>query len=153
MAKKYKQFKQGIYKPIYPQKVNNEGSINYRSSLELKLMIWCDKNARVVEWGSENVIVPYISPVDNRVHRYLVDFYIKVKENTKIIKYLIEIKPKNQTIPPKPSKRKKESTVIYEQAMWAINQAKWKAAKQFANNNGMKFMIITELDLETLNGK
>ena len=43
--------------------------------------------------------------------------------------------------------------VRHELAMWAINQAKWKAAKQFANNNGMKFMIITELDLETLNGK
>lgn len=147
----YKQFKQGYYKPIHPHKCTNTGSIQYRSGLERNFMIWCDKNAKVLEWGSENVIIPYLSPVDQKVHRYFVDMYIKMKEVDRIGKYLVEIKPYKQTIAPVPSKRKKESTVIYEQATWLINQAKWDAARQFAVKHGMKFIIITDEDIEKMN--
>ena len=113
-------------------------------------MVWADKNARVVEWGSENVVIPYVSPIDEKIHRYFMDLYIKIKENNTIKKYLVEIKPDKQTRAPKASKKKKESTVIYEQATWAVNQAKWEAAKQFAKKYNMDFIIITELDLEKM---
>lgn len=147
----YSKFKQGIYKPIYPRKCTNAGQIQYRSWLERNFMVWCDKNVNVIEWGSENVIIPYISPIDNRVHRYFVDAYIKLQERDKIRKYLVEIKPYKQTLPPTESKRKKESTVIYEHATWAINNAKWEAARQFAQKHGMKFIIITDEDLKNVN--
>lgn len=142
-----KPYKQGIYRPIYPSKCKNSGSITYRSNLERLFMIWCDKNARVVEWGSENVIIPYISPVDEKVHRYFMDMYVKIREKDTVKKYLVEIKPDKQTRAPKVSKKKKESTIIYEQATWAVNQAKWEAAKQFAKKYNMDFIIITEIDL------
>ena len=57
-------------------------------------MVYCDKNENILEWGSEEVVVPYHSPIDNRYHRYFPDFYIKVRESTgKIKKMIIEIKP------------------------------------------------------------
>lgn len=152
-SKKYRPYKQGIYRPIYPEKCKNSGSITFRSSLEYRFMVWCDKNAYVMEWGSENVIIPYISPVDGKVHRYHVDMYVKIRENDKIRKCLVEIKPENQTQPPTVSKRKKKTTVIYEQITWSVNQAKWDAAKQFAKKYDMDFLIITDRDLKNLYSK
>ena len=65
-------------------------------------MVYCDKNDKILEWGSEEIALPYRSPVDNRVHRYFPDFYIKVQENTGRVKtYLIEVKPLKQTQKPK----------------------------------------------------
>ena len=62
-------------------------------------MIYCDTNEKILEWGSEEIIVPYRSPVDNRYHRYFPDFYVKVKDkNGKIKKMIIEIKPYKQCI-------------------------------------------------------
>ena len=64
-------------------------------------MVYCDKNDKILEWGSEEIALPYRSPVDNRVHRYFPDFYIKVQENTGHVKtYLIEVKPLKQTQKP-----------------------------------------------------
>ena len=43
----------------------------------------------ILEWGSEEIVLPYRSPIDNKVHRYYPDFYIKVRESTgKIKRYL-----------------------------------------------------------------
>ena len=81
-------------------------NIIYRSSWELKFMKYCDLNDSILEWGSEEVVIPYRSPLDNRIHRYFVDFYIKVEDmNGQIKKYLIEVKPKRQTAPPPKPKR------------------------------------------------
>ena len=106
-------------------------NIVYRSLWELKFMKWCDSNVSVLEWGSETVIVPYISPIDNKVHRYFVDFYIKIKnKNNTIEKYLIEIKPEKYTKPPDiPSKKTKR--FIDEVFQYGVNDAKWKAAFEF----------------------
>ena len=94
-------------------------------------MVWCDKNAGVLEWGSEEIVIPYISPIDSRRHRYFPDFYIKVKNQYgKIDKYIIEIKPKYQVNGPKPGKRKTK-TYINEVKTYAVNQAKWKAAEEY----------------------
>ena len=121
-------------------------NIVYRSLWELKFMKWCDSSVSVVEWGSETVIIPYISPIDNKVHRYFVDFYIKVRTKANSIeKYLIEIKPEKFTKPPEiPKKRTKR--FIDEVFQYGVNDAKWKAAFEFCKDRNMKFVILTEKD-------
>lgn len=144
--KKYKQFRQGIYKPVNPYKYEGATFPRYLSSWELKFFKWCDRNPHVIKWSSENVCIPYISPVDGKMHRYFVDNVVHVKDGDKIVKYLIEIKPHKQTQPPKTHGNKKRTTVIYEQATWSINQAKWAAAKAWADKNRYIFQIVTEKD-------
>lgn len=135
----------GIYRANNPNKYKgNPMNIIYRSLWELKFMKFCDNNPSVIEWGSEEVVIPYRSPIDGRVHRYYVDFYIKVLTKTgELKKYLIEIKPKNQTAPPPPTKRQ---TKLYKDKVLTFikNQAKWQAANNFCETRQMKFLILTE---------
>ena len=127
-------------------------NIVYRSLWELRFMKWCDKNQSVEEWGSETVIVPYISPVDRKAHRYFVDFYVKVRnKNGTLQKYLIEIKPERFTKPPAIPK-KKTKRFIDEVFQYSVNDAKWKAAFEFCKDRNMTFMILTEKDLGIING-
>ena len=127
-------------------------NIVYRSLWELRFMKWCDKNQSVEEWGSETVIVPYISPIDRQAHRYFVDFYVKVRnKNGTLQKYLIEIKPERFTKPPAIPK-KKTKRFIDEVFQYSVNDAKWKAAFEFCKDRNMTFMILTEKDLGIING-
>jgi hypothetical protein len=127
-------------------------NIVYRSLWELRFMKWCDKNQSVEEWGSETVIVPYISPIDRKAHRYFVDFYVKVRnKNGSLQKYLIEIKPERFTKPPAIPK-KKTKRFIDEVFQYSVNDAKWKAAFEFCKDRNMTFMILTEKDLGIING-
>lgn len=110
-------------------------------------MKYCDNNPSVLEWGSEEVVIPYLSPVDGKVHRYFVDFYMKIQESSgRIKKYLIEIKPLKFTQPPEIPKRRTRQ-FIQEVYTWGVNQAKWKAAQNFCEDRGWKFEIITEKEL------
>ena len=138
----------GKYYPSYPKKYKGDPTnIIYRSLWERKFMVYCDKNEKILEWGSEEIALPYRSPVDNRVHRYFPDFYIKVREKGgKIKKYVIEIKPKKQCVEPKVQKRKTKS-YVYEVCEYAKNQAKWKAAREFCEDRQWEFKIITEDEL------
>ena len=115
----------GRYRPSNPKKYKgNPSNIVYRSLWERKFMVYCDNHTKILEWGSEEIMLPYRSPIDNKIHRYFPDFYIKVKEsNGKIKRYIIEIKPKKQTIEPKVKKRKTKG-YIYEVYEYAKNQAK-----------------------------
>lgn len=123
-------------------------NIIYRSSWELKFMKYCDLNKNILEWGSEEIVIPYRSPLDGRIHRYFVDFYIKVKNvDGDIQKYLIEVKPKKQTKAPKIQK-KMTKKYVYEVTEYAKNQAKWDAAKEFCEDRNYKFMLITEDELK-----
>ena len=137
----------GKYKPSYPQKYKGDPTnVIYRSLWERKFMVYCDKNENVLEWSSEEIALPYKSPLDNRIHRYFPDFYIKVKEGNKIQKYLVEIKPKRQVSEPKVPKRKTKG-YIYEMKEYVKNQAKWKSAQEFCEDRQWKFKIMTEDDL------
>lgn len=138
----------GKYKPSYPKKYKGDpNNIIYRSLWERRFMKYCDLNENILEWGSEEIALPYVSPVDNRVHRYFPDFYIKVKESTgQIKKYLIEIKPKKQTIPP-PKPKRQTKGYLYEVVEYAKNQAKWKSAQEFCEDNQWEFKVLTEDDL------
>lgn len=107
-----------------------------------------DAHPDVLEWSSEEIIIPYISPIDNRMHRYFPDFYIKRKGiDGKIECMLIEVKPFNQTKPPtilkKPTRR-----YITEVQQYGINTSKWKYAEAYCADRGWKFVIITEKDLD-----
>ena len=135
----------GRYTPKNPQKYKgNPRGIIYRSSWERKMMVYCDTNKAILEWGSEEVIIPYLSPRDGRIHRYFPDFYIKVKQsNGTIKKFIIEVKPKNQCVPPAES-RKKTKRWYKEVKTWSINSAKWKYATEWCTNNDMEFKILTE---------
>lgn len=144
----YKATYKGRYRVINPSKYRGDSQdVTYRSSWELKFMKWCDTNPSVLEWGSETIIIPYISPVDNRVHRYFVDFYIKVQDrNGKINRYLVEIKPAKFTKPPEIPARKTRR-FVQEVFQYGTNQAKWKAADEYCIERSMKFLVLTEIDL------
>ena len=138
----------GKYQPSYPQKYKGDPTnIIYRSLWERKFMVYCDLNQNIIEWGSEEIALPYRSPLDNRVHRYFPDFYIKVKESNGILKkYLIEIKPKRQTTPP-PKPQRQTKKYLYEAYEYAKNQAKWEAAKEWCADRGYEFKVLTENEL------
>lgn len=136
------------YKPVNSSKyLGDPTNIVMRSSWETKFAIWCDKNPAVLQWSSEETIVPYISPIDNRYHRYFIDFKIKVKTSNGSIKtYLVEIKPDSQTRPPVPPS-KKTKRYITEVMTWGVNESKWKAAEMYAKERGWEFIVLTEYHL------
>ena len=141
-------YHQGRFHPQNPQKYKGDvNNIIYRSSWELKFMQWCDRNENIMEYGSEEFWIPYVSPVDNRVHRYFPDFIIKVKESNEEIKtYVIEVKPKRQTVPPKQKSRVTKS-YLYEVQTYAVNQSKWNAADEWCKDHRLEFKVITENEL------
>ena len=138
----------GKYYPTSPHKYKGDPTnITFRSLWERKFMVYCDSNANVLEWASEEISIDYVSPVDRRPHRYFPDFYMKVKEtNGKIKNYVIEVKPAKQTKPPKKPKRQTKG-YIREAYEYAKNQAKWKMAKEFCADRQWEFKVVTEKEL------
>lgn len=138
---------QGRYRLINPSKYKGErGNIQYRSSWELKMMRYLDMTENVLEWSSEEIVIPYLSPLDKKFHRYFTDFYAKVKESSgDIKKYIIEVKPRSQRIKPKKSKNKIK--YIKEVKTYAVNQAKWEAAEMWCKKYGYIFRVFDETDL------
>ena len=145
--KKFSQYRQGTYTPKHTDKYIGKSLPRYLSSWELKFFRWCDDNNNVVKWSSENIVIPYLNPLDGKIHRYIVDNTIHLKEGDDIVKYLIEIKPKKQTRKPTSHGNKKKSTIIYENVEYVRNQSKWKAARGWCDKNNYKFQILTEDDL------
>jgi hypothetical protein len=145
MARNYKQ---GIYTPKNPSKYKgNASNIVYRSSWELRVFKWMDDNPSVLEWASEECVIPYKSPVDNRLHRYFPDIWAKVKGvDGRTKTYLLEIKPEYQANEPK-VKKKITKQYITEVCTYAINQAKWKAAREYCMDRKWEFKVLTEKDL------
>jgi len=135
----------GLFRPKNPQKyVGDPNNIVYRSSWECRVMDWLDRNRDIISWASEELIVPYISPVDNRVHRYFPDFLVKARNKEGQLKTLmIEVKPKKQTQPPM-QQRRITKQYITEVTTWGVNQAKWKAAEEYCLDRGWQFKIMTE---------
>lgn len=132
------------YTPIFPEKYTGDPSnIIMRSSWETKFALWCDKNPSVLKWSSEETVVPYRCPTDDRIHRYFIDFKIQVSTG-KV--YLVEVKPAAQCQPPVfPGRRTQR--YLTESVTFIKNQAKWKAANEYAKDRGWEFKIITEKEL------
>ena len=140
-------FTQGIYKVINRSKYTcNPNNATYRSSWELSYMFKLDTDPNVLEWSSEETILPY-RDVNGVVRRYFVDFKVKRKVGEEVITELIEIKPYKETQPPVLTEGKKTKTKIREILTWDINQRKWEAARKFCEKKGWNFKIITEYEL------
>ena len=138
----------GKYSPTSPHKYKGDPTnITFRSLWERKFMVYCDSNANVLEWNSEEIAIDYVSPVDHRKHRYFPDFYMKVRESDgSIKKYVIEVKPLKQCSPPKKPKRQTKR-YINEAYTYAINQTKWKEAREYCADRQWQFKVITEKEL------
>jgi len=139
---------QGRFHPQFPEKyMGDTSNIVYRSSWELHFLRWCDRNDAVLKYAAEEFSIPYVSPVDNRTHRYYPDGIVQIKHrNGEIKRYIIEIKPARQCVEPKKPARMTK-TFIAEAKTYAVNQAKWQAASEFAKDNGIEFKVLTENDL------
>ena len=145
MRKRYK----GKYKIKNPNKyLGNPTNIIYRSLMERRFMEWCDSNDKCYKWSSEEVVIPYISPIDNKQHRYFPDFLIQTPKGW----FLIEVKPLTQSRPPKKLvvenlELKKKRRYIKSVQTWLVNEAKWKAATKVCEKKGWSFQILTEKQL------
>lgn len=141
----------GKFKPKNPAKYMGDSSnIIYRSLWEFKLMRYLDVHPKVLNWGSEELVIPYRSPIDGKIHRYFPDFIVKqINKNGIKETIVIEVKPKYQTVPPDVSKKntpkgRVSRAYLNEVKTWGINQAKWKAAEDYCENRGWTFQIMHE---------
>jgi len=137
----------GTFAPKNPLKYKGDAkNIIYRSLWELRVMKYLDDNVRVIWWASEELAIPYKSPVDQKIHRYFPDFIVKLQQKDGSIKtFILEVKPAAQTKQPK--QRKQTKRFITESITYAINQEKWRAADLFCKEHGWQFKIITEKEL------
>lgn len=145
-------YKQGYFKPVYPEKYIGSIPIIYRSSWERKFMIWCDTNPKIIKWSSESIEIKYFLKKDNSIHRYYPDFwFMSQQEDGSTKKFLVEIKPKSHLQKPEWPKKQTQNAIksfnfLAEQYLKNID--KYSAAKQYCQQQGWEFIIITE---DTLN--
>jgi hypothetical protein len=137
----------GRFRPKNPQKYKGDAeNVIYRSTWELRVMKYLDENPAVIWWASEEIAIPYVSPIDNKVHRYFPDFIVRMRRRDGSEKTsMLEVKPYKQT--QQPTRRRKTQVFITEMATYAVNQAKWKAADLFCLEHGWQFQLITEKEL------
>ena len=136
----------GWFTPRNPQKYKGDATnIVYRSSWELRVMKYLDDNPAVVWWASEELFIPYKSPIDQKVHRYFPDFIARIRQASGETTVVMEVKPFKQT--QKPIQKRRTQKFLQEAATYAINQEKWRAADLFCKEHGWQFKIITEKEL------
>ena len=126
--------------------VGDPDKVVYRSLWERQAFKWVENQPNIIEWGSEEVVIPYVCETDRKVHRYFIDLYFKTDDGKK---YLIEIKPAKETKPPKVPARQSRR-YLSEALTYVKNQSKWKAATKFAQENGATFQVWTEDTLKSL---
>lgn len=141
-------YKQGFYKPRHPEKYKgNIENIRYMSSWELHTNQFLDGNPNILAWSSEEIAIPYFKPTDQRVHNYFPDYWVKYKNKSgKIVEEIWEVKPAKQIARPKTVGKRKKYQLI-ESITYAINQAKWLAAKAYCQKNGYIFRLMSENQL------
>lgn len=145
MARRY-------YNGIYPVKnidkyLGDPKKCQYRSGWERKVFKQLDYNPKVIGWGAEPFAIPYLSPKDNKVHRYFPDIIVVVDNNGEQVTTLIEIKPLRETQMPK-GQGKKKSRYLMEVMTYSVNKAKWKAAEALCKQRGWTFKIMTEKEIQ-----
>lgn len=132
-----------IFNPKNPKKYAGDSSkIVCRSLWERNVCRFCDDHPSIVKWSSEEIAIPYMSPVDGKMHNYYPDFLIQFTNNNGIQTWMIEVKPQKQTI-------LKENASKKERATWIINNSKWEAAKKYCQKHNITFKILTEKELFT----
>ena len=139
-----KSVRKGYFRPKFPEKYSGEvNNIVYRSNLEKRFFKVLDENPNIITWGSETLVIPYVSPVDGKIHHYYTDLIVKTKKGEV---FVIEIKPYAFTQEPKKGNKSKK-TYITEVINYAVNQSKWKACSKFCEQKNWHFKIMTEKDL------
>lgn len=141
---------QGWYKLQFPNKfrlpIDNHmksyrnGHVQYKSGLELKAFKYADLNPRISEWSLEPFHIPYLSPLDGKMHRYFPDIWLKFETGTI---FIVEIKSSSETRKPSP----KDKAYGRKMQTWLINHAKWQAAQAFCKQRAANFVILTEKTL------
>lgn len=135
-------YKQGYIKPSSCKKLFEQISkdvIIYRSSYELKFIMWLENSDKVARWGSECFSIPYMF-VDGTTHRYWPDYFVEFVDGTKMV---VEIKPYNQT-----QKPVNENCWVAKE--YTKNMCKWKATMEFCKKKGYKFKVLTEKTINQL---
>ena len=137
----------GWFTPKHRSKYKGDSeNVVYRSSWELRVMKWLDENPNVIWWASDELIIKYRSPIDQKIHRYFPDFIVRLKQkNGTESTVVIEIKPQKQTV--KPVQKRKTKRYLQEAATYAVNQEKWRAADLFCKEHGWQFKVLTEKDI------
>lgn len=132
--------------PKNPEKyAGDPKNIITRSSWETKTMNFLDGNVNVLMWASEEFNIKYVSPLDNKVHRYFCDFLAKMRlRDGSTRTYLIEVKPNKECSVPT-TKNKKQ--FLIEMQTYLVNQAKWEAARAFCTQKGLTFLVLDEYDI------
>lgn len=148
----YGRTKKGYYKIKNPEKyLGNVNDIVYRSSWELKFMLYCDMNDKITKWVSESIKITYID-YKGKTRYYVPDFYLEIKKGDYIKKLLIEVKPKYQTVEPKIPKgtisEKKLKKLKFDLANWQKNKYKWIHAIEWCKKRDIEFKIVTEEQLK-----
>lgn len=152
-------YKQGYYRPINVDKYRgNPDEIIYRSSWEHSFMKNLDTRDNVLAWSSEDIVIPYYSPLDEmmdppvygKIRKYYIDFFFtKINADGTTQDYLVEVKPLAQ-VPTEVMNitgrktKKKLMNYIKEAEVHLVNKAKFEAAISYAKERGAKFVIITE---------
>jgi len=102
------------------------------------------------------VIIKYVSPIDQKVHRYYTDFAVKyTNKNNEIRRSIIEVKPEKQSHKPKISYTKSGKPTrryMKEHYTWKVNEAKWAYAEQWCKANGYTFEVWNEKDIDKITG-
>ncbi len=130
-----------IFNPKNPQKYAGDPSkIVCRSLWERNVCKFCDDHPDVIKWSSEEVAIPYHSPIDDKMHNYFPDFLIQFRNKAGTQTWMVEVKPKKQTY-------LKENASKKEKLTWIINSAKWKAAQAYCEKHKLVFKILTEKEL------
>jgi hypothetical protein len=121
-------------------------NVVYRSSWERRFMVYADTSKNIIKWNSEEIVIPYVSPVDGKVHRYFPDFWIEIMGDSGLLNHIvIEVKPKGQIGPPKMGKTAKSKyRYLREMKTWKVNEAKFEMAKEFCDDRKWQFKILTE---------
>lgn len=146
-------FHQGFFRPEHPEKYRGDVSkIVYRSSWEKQFMIkYCDQNDNCLLWSSEEIAIPYFNPIDQKAHKYYIDFFCVLRQGDSTQGVFVEIKPENEqkkpVMPGQLVTEKRLTTYNEQMRNYIKNLAKWEAAKQFAEQRNMKFLVINEYDL------
>lgn len=133
----------GRFIPKNPRKyLGDPTGVFWRSLWERRVMEYLDSNDSIIEWSSEEIVIPYLSPIDNRYHRYFPDFFVKTEVGT----FILEVKPHSQSIMPQ-TKQRPSKKYLNEVMTYGVNQAKWNAANKYCLDRGWKFKVITEKEL------
>jgi hypothetical protein len=131
-------YNQGEFVPSNPQKIIGNSKIIFRSGWELRVMTLLDQHPNVINWASESVAIPYKSPLDGKMHRYIPDFLIVYKDKFgKQRAELVEVKPAKEAIAENAKSKRDRAALL-------LNTAKWGAALLYCKKNGLNFRILTE---------